>query len=140
MQDSAPGEDVVRLNYLLIGGRGVMQKLLKVVQKMFSSGAEEWEDTLKSGMVIPLYKMKGDRNDPNNYRGVCLLSMGSRILARIMATRLKLWAEDMGVLDDNQAGFRSGRSTADATQIMVRIQEDVHLPATTTSSNRCQLL
>ena len=31
----------------------------------------------------------------------------------------------MGLLDDNQAGFRQGRSTADATQVMVRIQEDV---------------
>ena len=97
---------------------------MKVIQKMFASGAEEWEETLKTGMVIPLYKMKGDRNDPGNYRGVCLLSMGSRILARIVATRFRKWSEDIGVLDDNQAGFRGGRSTADATQMMVRIQED----------------
>ena len=50
--------------------------------------------------------------------------MGSRILARIVASRLRKWAEDVGVLDDNQAGFRQGRSTADATQMMVRMQED----------------
>ena len=31
----------------------------------------------------------------------------------------------MGRLDDNQAGFRQGKSTADATKVMVRIQEDV---------------
>ena len=30
----------------------------------------------------------------------------------------------MKLLDDNQAGFRKGRSTADATQIMMRLQED----------------
>ena len=40
--------------------------------------------TLKSGVEVPLYKMKGDRYDPGNYRGVCLLSLGSRILARIV--------------------------------------------------------
>ena len=50
--------------------------------------------------------------------------MGSRIVARIVACRLKDWAEAMGLMDDNQAGFRGGRSTADATQMMVRLQED----------------
>ena len=51
--------------------------------------------------------------------------MGSRILARIMANRLRIWAEKLQLLDDEQAGFRKERSTADATQIMVRLQEDV---------------
>ena len=79
---------------------------------------------MQGGRVVPLFK-KGDLNNPNNYRGVCLLSMGSRIVARIVACRLQEWAEAMGLLDDNQSGFRSGRSTADATQMMMRLQEDV---------------
>jgi len=49
----------------------------------------------------------------------------SRILRRILATRHRNWAEATGALDENQAGFRQGRSTADATQIFVRIEEDV---------------
>ena len=31
----------------------------------------------------------------------------------------------MNLLVEVQAGFRKGRSTADATQVMIRIQEDV---------------
>ena len=42
-----------------------------------------------------------------------------------MANRLRIWAEKLQLLDDEQAGFRKERSTADATQIMVRLQEDV---------------
>ena len=42
-----------------------------------------------------------------------------------MANRLRIWAEKLGLLDDNQAGFRVGRSTADVTQVMNRIHEDV---------------
>ena len=61
----------------------------------------------------------------NNFKGVCLLPIMSRILARILVTRLQNWAEAPGALDENQAGFRQERSTADATQIFVRIQEDV---------------
>ena len=67
---------------------------------------------------------KGDKSDPNNYRGICLLPILSRIIGRILATRIRIWAEEMKLLDENQAGFRKGRSTADATQIFIRIQED----------------
>ena len=123
MRDSAPGDDGVRLSYLMKGGQEIFDYIIEMVQFMFLNGAETWEESLKVGMVIPLFK-KGDRNDPNKYRGVCLLAMGSRILARVLANRLRIWAEKLALLDDSQSGFRSGRSTADATQVMVRIQED----------------
>lgn len=123
MKDSAPGDDGVRLSYLLKGGQEVFDKIVEMIQFMFLNGHDKWEESLKVGIVIPLHK-KGDRNDPNKYRGVCLIPMGSRILARILADRVRIWAEHMGLLDDNQSGFRAGRSTADSTQIMVRIQED----------------
>ena len=120
---SAPGEDGVRLIYLLKGGPEVLDKIVHMVQFMFNNGGDKWEESLKIGLVIPLHK-KGDRNNTNNYRGVVLLAMGSRILARVMANRLRIWSEKMNLLDDDQAGFRQNRSTADVTQIMYRIQED----------------
>ena len=40
--------------------------------------------------------------------------------------RLFRWAERLGLLDDNQAGFRSGKSTACMVQMMVREQEDLN--------------
>ena len=78
---------------------------------------------LKVGAIIPLFK-KGDKIDPNNYRGICLLPMLSRVLSRILATRIRMWAEEMNLLDENQAGFRKDRSTVDATQVFIPIQED----------------
>ena len=50
-----------------------------------------------------------------------MLVMGNRILARVWTTRLRWWEELLQLLDDGQKGFRQERSTADATQIMVRI-------------------
>ena len=79
---------------------------------------------MKIGQIVPLFK-KGDRENTGNYRGVCLLPMVSRILARVLAKRLREWTEENGILDDNQSGFRPGRSTADATQIIIRVQEDM---------------
>lgn len=123
MKDSAPGEDGVRLSYLTKGGPEILQELIELIQFMFCNSAEKWEASLKIGMVIPLFK-KGDIDNPGNYRGICLLSIASRILARILANRLRIWVEQLNLLDDNQSGFRKDRSTADATQIMIRIQED----------------
>ena len=122
MKESAPGEDGVRIVYIRHACEEMEEVVIRMVQKMFESRANEWSDTLKGGVIVPLYK-KGDREDPGNYRGVCLLAMGSRILARVIAKRLGEWAEDLSLLDENQAGFRKGRSTADVTQMMVRMEE-----------------
>ena len=124
MKESAPGEDGVRISYIRYACEEMKGRVIEMVQKMFVTRAHEWSEKLKGGVIVPLYK-KGDREDPGNYRGVCLLAMGSRILARVVARRLGGWAEHLGLLDENQAGFRKGRSTADVTQMMVRINEDV---------------
>ena len=74
MKDAAPGEDGVRLSYLLKGGEKVHDKVVQIVQYMFREDADWWDDALKSGVVVPLYK-KGDPDDPGNYRGVVLLAL-----------------------------------------------------------------
>ncbi|MEL7302028.1 MAG: endonuclease/exonuclease/phosphatase family protein, partial [Pseudomonadota bacterium] len=118
MKESAPGEDGVRISFIRYACEELQERVIEMVQKMFVSRANDWSEGLKGGIIVPLYK-KGDREDPGNYRGVCLLAMGSRILARVIANRLGWWAEHLGLLDENQAGFRKGRSTADMTQMMV---------------------
>ena len=52
-----------------------------MVQKMLESS------TKKVGVMIPLFK-KGDRMDVNNFWGVCLQTMGCRVLARVIAKRV----------------------------------------------------
>ena len=91
---------------------------------MHTSDVGIWGRVVKTGLMIPLHK-KGSRNELNNYRGVCLLSTASMILTRIMGTRMREWIEDMKYKDDTQCGFRTGRSTADASQAIMRVIEEV---------------
>ena len=123
MKESAPGKDGVRVCYLKEAPPEVKAELVRMVKFMFENRAHKWEEELKTGQIVPLFK-KGDRNNRNNYRGICLLAMGSRVLGKVMAERLRWWAEFMKLTDENQSGFRAGRSTADATQVMVRLEED----------------
>ena len=52
--------------------------------------------------------------------------MGSRVLARVCAKRMRWWAEHLNLMDENQWGFREGRSTADVTRVIVRMKEDAN--------------
>ena len=124
MKDSAPGEDAVRMRYIREACEDVKEEVIEKVQFMFENRADRWDASLKVGLMCALFK-KGDRLEKKNYRGVCLLAMGSRVLARILSKRLRWWAEHMELLDENQCGFRCGRSTADVAQIVVRMNEDV---------------
>ena len=124
VKDSAPGEDGIRMSYINHADIQVKMEIVRMIKVMFTTEPSNWEESLKIGHMVPIFK-KGDRNIKGNYRGVVLLAMGSRILARIMASRIRWWAEKLGLLDENQAGFREGRSTADATQVITRIQEDI---------------
>ena len=43
---------------------------------------EEW----RTAIIIPIHK-KGDRNNPDNYRGISLLNTGYKIYSKIIAKR-----------------------------------------------------
>ena len=53
-----------------------------------------------------------------------LLSMLTRILARVVAVRLSTWAEATNILSEMQFGFRKARGTEDAIHILRRIHEE----------------
>ena len=90
---------------------------------MFEGRARMWDKWLMSGVMCPLFK-KGNRRMKGNYRGVVLLAMGSRVLARVCAKRMRWWSEHMNLMHENQWRFREGRSTADVTQVIVKMKED----------------
>ena len=62
--------------------------VIHLVQEMFATRADKWDQSPKAGQTVALFK-KGDRQKCGNYRGVCLLSMISRILARDLSKRLR---------------------------------------------------
>ena len=63
-------------------------------------------------VIIPLFK-KGEDSDPDNYRGISLLSIVSKVFTAILNKRLYAWAENEEKISKEQAGFRKGYSTID---------------------------
>src|SRR5690606_19305782 len=64
----------------------------------------------RNGLIVPLFK-EGDREVANNYRGITLLSIVGKLFASILDKRLPKWCETIGIFEQEQAGFRPGRTT-----------------------------
>ena len=62
---------------------------------------------------------KGNTKDKNTWRGVTLLSVGTKLLARIVAMRTQMWLQE--VMDEEQNGFRKGRGADDVHQVTMRL-------------------
>ena len=73
---------------------GVLTKIFNIV---LQSGHMPHEWVI--GIIKPIYKNKGDINDPDNYRGITLLSCFGKLFTSMMS--------------EAQACFRKGYSTTD---------------------------
>ena len=101
LKNGSPGKDGVMMNVIRQAGEETMNCTLEIVQRMYRSGVNSQEREIQTGLLAQLHK-KGDRKEINNYREVCLLSIVSQILARIMATSLRSWIEDIEYIGDTQ--------------------------------------
>ena len=70
-------------------------------------------DNWTIGIIKPIFKNKGSKNDTDNYRGITLLSCLGKLFTATLNTRLTNFLEDNMLLLENQAGFRSEYSTND---------------------------
>ena len=77
---------------------------------MYDTGVfpEDWSRSV----IVPIFK-GGNSSDPQNYRGISLLSVISKLFSSVLTNRLQNWVEDNGKLCKEQAGFRKNHSTVD---------------------------
>ena len=61
VQDSAPGEDGVRISYIRAASDEVRKWVMQMVTFMFEHRAHRWDEELNMGQIDPIFK-KGDRN------------------------------------------------------------------------------
>ena len=90
--------------FLKCGGSEVRNKLLKIMDMSFEKG-EVHNDFMKT-LFKPLYKID-DKSECCNYRGISLVSVGSKLLSNMILFRLKDAIDK--VLREEQCGIRKGR-------------------------------
>ena len=104
------GPDKIVSEMLKYVDQNVADFLVQLFNKLNDEGIfpKEW-----SKSIIVLIHKKGDANIPDNYRGIALTSVLSKVYTHIFNKRLTGWEEQQEKILEQQAGFRAGYSTID---------------------------
>ena len=82
----AHGDDLVLNYFLKCSTKSVLSVIVRLFNIVLESGIVPSEWTI--GLIHPLYKKKGNPNDPNNYRGITLLSCLGKLFTAVLNERL----------------------------------------------------
>lgn len=124
----ALGPDNIPIEGFKALGNTGAQFLANLFNNILKTGVmpNEWRDSY----MIPIYKMKGDIQDCNNYRGIKLMSHTFKVWEKVIEKRLRSLVQ----IRENQFGFMPERSTADALNSVRRLmerfkerEEDLHM-------------
>ena len=115
----APGIDGISVEIWKCGGRSLIRILLDLFHRCWRD--ETLPQDFRESKIVSIFKKKGSKNICGNYRGISLLCVAGKILARIMLSRLSAAFEDL--LPESQCGFRPGRSTIDMIFSLRQLQE-----------------
>ena len=63
-------------------------------------------------LINPIHK-EGSKDDPNNYRGLCISSTLLKIICSLLNNRILLQAKQRDLINKNQTGFKEKHRTAD---------------------------
>ncbi len=105
------------------GETGFLPEMVKAVchEEAFTSSLmslcgvpRDWCDVV----LIPLLK-KGDRSVCDNWKGISLLDVVGKVVARVIQERLQKLAKDQ--LPESQCGFRKGRGCADMIFTVIQL-------------------
>ena len=114
------GVSIELFTIILNGDPALRRRLLNIVVRIWRGGEvpQQWKDAI----IMVLHKKKG-RTKCGNYRGISLVAHAGKILLKIIARRLSEYCERVGILPEEQRGFRPNRFTTDMMFVCRRLQE-----------------
>ena len=117
----AAGSGAIPAEIYKAGDPPVAEKLTELFPIMWRKEAifQEFEDAT----IIHLFKRKRNPQVYDNHRGISLLSIAGKILARVLMNRLNEHLEQSGLLPESQCGFRKDRGTIDMIFTARQLQE-----------------
>ena len=111
----AAGNDDIKSDYILCEHNNLKYVMKELFNKLYSIGffPTEWS----TGVIVPIHK-RGDKNNPQNYRGITLTSTMSKIFTYLLNRRLGHWCDDNKILSEGQFAYKPGYGTVDAVFVL----------------------
>ena len=109
--NKSEGGDYIKNEFLKNLPLSLVELIVKLFNLILRTGhvPEEWG----VGLIVPIFKKKGSKTDPNNYRGITLLSCLGKLFTLCLNNRLATFATNRNIIGEEQAAFREGYSTID---------------------------
>ena len=109
--NKASGEDELINEYFKNATVDMIPTISHLFNIILNSGIipSEWT----KGIIKPLYKNKGNADEPENYRGITLLRAFGKLFTATIKRRLETYLQNENIIGEEQAGFRKGYSTTD---------------------------
>ncbi|KAI5714671.1 hypothetical protein M8J77_003503 [Diaphorina citri] len=108
------GKDLLGLNLdiILVVEDLIAPPLTKLINKCLATGI--FPDSLKHGLIHPVYKNKGDVNDASMFRPITILPTLGKIFEKIITEQITSYLTYSNLFSPNQFGFRKSLCTTDA--------------------------
>jgi len=105
-----PGQDIINSELHNYAPEEFKLKLLQFLNYIYRENRipNEW----RNAVITPIFK-KGDRREPQNYRGISILNTYYKIYSKIPNMKLQNYSEIF--MTETQIGFRKGQSCTDPT-------------------------
>ena len=114
-QGKAPGYDSISNEMLSC----LLEVKPELIRKLFNAVLQNPTiiNNWRISMITPIHK-KGPKVDPDNYRGISLMSCLAKFFLAILNQRLLKFVIENNILSKSQLGFLPGNRTSDALLIL----------------------
>jgi hypothetical protein len=109
--NSSPGPDNIPFTFFKHLPSNSLEYLLSIYNQSFRTGTIS--ENLKKSYVIPILKPNKDSTSVGSYRPISLTSTVSKIMEKILHTRISNYMNINQLFNINQSGFRKDHSTID---------------------------
>lgn len=106
----------------------LLDVLCTLLNRLFQAG--QVTDSMKTGLVTPVFKKKGSNTNSKNYRGITVIPIFTKILELVIRDRIKPLI--LGKQNKLQRGFTENSSPMNTALILeeyIRDRQDSHMPA-----------
>ena len=110
-KNTSPGVDSIIGVMIKRLPMNILEEFMAIINQSFTTGV--MPDCWKVGVVIPIFKPGKEKFKVQSYRPITLLSCMSKIMERVMQTRLQYWVDSNELLSKSQYGFCKGKSSMD---------------------------
>ena len=108
--NKATGTDRVTNEFLKLATEDILKVYLDYINLNLEVGATctEWCQS-----IISLIHKEGTKEDPNNFRGICIMNTLLKVICTLLNNRLTSYCTENNLINEEQIGFQKNNRTSD---------------------------